>query len=95
MLEAFWCSVSGQKYIFQINFLKHYANHMLEVTFFSEHSALSVCAWKEVKAISAVQIQSQTRHALPCSSADGNSQTGSCVQADLFGVAEERTKLIY
>lgn len=92
--EVFWCSVSGQKYIFQVNSMKHYANHMLEVTFFSEHSALSVSAWEEVKAISAVQIQSQTRHALPCSSADGN-KTGSCIQADLFGVAEERTKLTY
>lgn len=54
MLEVFWCSVSGQKYIFKVNFMKHYANHMLEVTFFSEHSALSVSAWEEVKAISVV-----------------------------------------
>lgn len=54
MLEVFWCSVSGQKYIFKVNFMKHYANHMLEVTFFHEHSALSVSDWEEVKAISAI-----------------------------------------
>lgn len=54
MLEVFWCSVSGQKYIFKVNFMKRYANHMLEVTFFHEHSALSVSDWEEVKAISAI-----------------------------------------
>lgn len=53
MLEVFQCSVSGQKYIFKVDFMKHYANHMLEVAFFSERSTLSVYVWEEVKAISA------------------------------------------
>lgn len=41
MLEVFWCSVFSQKYIFKVDFMKQYANHMLEVAFFSEHSTLS------------------------------------------------------
>lgn len=44
--------------------MKHYANYMLEVTFFREHSALSVSAWEEVKAISAVR--SKARQDMPC-----------------------------
>lgn len=54
MTEVFWCSVSGQKYIFKVNFMKCYANHMLEAAFSSEHNTLCVCVWEEVKAISAV-----------------------------------------
>lgn len=40
MPEVFWCSVAGQKYIFNVDFLKHCAKHMMKVAFFSIHRTL-------------------------------------------------------